>query len=229
MNLTEEFTRIIEYKILANELSIGEKLLPIRELALQYNVSRSVINAAIINLQTKGYLNIVTRQYIEVANWKKQGTLAVLDGLIANEILDSQLLQNLFDMRMLIECDCVARVSKNKNNKELIDKLSHIIKCEQMSNDLQNQVKYDLAFHQTIVADSDNMIYSMISTSYEKLSTKMIKAFYQSEDVRAFVHDLHNQILEAIKCHDEILAVKLLEKLLLHGEDKTKKLYKGEE
>ena len=56
-SLKELFVEEIESKILSGELAIGEKLPSERELAASMQVSRAVINAGIIELEQKGFLD----------------------------------------------------------------------------------------------------------------------------------------------------------------------------
>lgn len=41
-----------------------------------------------------------------VADWKKHGTMAILDGMISHNLYDKEFIDNLLESRMVIECTC---------------------------------------------------------------------------------------------------------------------------
>ena len=72
-SLTEQFVKEIEHRILTGQWPIGMRIPTSRELADEFMVSRSVINAGIAELCNIGYLRTVPRKYICVSNWKETG------------------------------------------------------------------------------------------------------------------------------------------------------------
>lgn len=72
-SLTEQFVKEIERRILTGEWEIGMKIPSSRELAEEFLVSRSVINAGIAQLCQNGYLRTLPRKYIYVSDWRKMG------------------------------------------------------------------------------------------------------------------------------------------------------------
>ena len=61
-SLTDLFVQQIENMILSGELSIGEQLPPVRDLSAKMGVSRSVINAGLVELEKLGFIEILPRQ-----------------------------------------------------------------------------------------------------------------------------------------------------------------------
>lgn len=98
-NLTDIFVNAIERKILTGEWRVGDRLPTLRELSESMGVSRSVVNAGIARLDKSGYLKIVPRKYIEVADWKKEGTLDVLNALLREELLTNDILNSVLSAR----------------------------------------------------------------------------------------------------------------------------------
>lgn len=82
INLSEKIVNSLENNILSGKLLPGSKLPPEREMAVQYNVSRPIIHNAIIMLQEKGLVKILPRHGIEVADYRVQGKLNLLDSII---------------------------------------------------------------------------------------------------------------------------------------------------
>lgn len=54
-----------------------------------------------------------------VADWKSGGTLAVLNGLLANDLMDERTLSSLFDCRYLIMTDSAFLAAQNRTEADL--------------------------------------------------------------------------------------------------------------
>lgn len=76
--LKELFIQELETMILSGELPIGTKLPPERELAQTMQISRSVVNAGIIEMANKGFLEINPRIGTCVADYHTNGKLDTL-------------------------------------------------------------------------------------------------------------------------------------------------------
>lgn len=72
------FVQELETMILSGELPIGSKLPPERELAKTMQISRSVVNAGIVEMADKGFLEINPRQGTTVADYHMNGKLDTL-------------------------------------------------------------------------------------------------------------------------------------------------------
>lgn len=224
LSLTDRFVKEIELKILKGEWAIGQKLPPLRELALDMQVSRSVVNAGIVELINKGYLKSLPRKWTEVNSWKREGTLAVLNGIMENNIWDEELLMSLFDSRMLIECESARLAAINRTEEDLA-KLKSILSKEKKANNrtLEEIIGCDLLFHHTIAVASGNMVYPLILKSFEKSTFKLMGDFY-SQDVHKFVYDKHSELVKAIELKDADSAKIIMRELLAHGEIITRKI-----
>ena len=105
-SLTDLFVAEIERRILTEEWRVGQRVPSFRALADDFNVSRSVINAGMVELAEHGYLTTIPRKHTIVADWKKHGTMAILDGMISHNLYDKEFIDNLLESRMVIECTC---------------------------------------------------------------------------------------------------------------------------
>lgn len=98
-SLTETVIQKLKVSILSGEYPVGEKLPTLRELAELFDVSRSVINAAVVDLSTNGYINIVPTKWIEVADWKHDGNLTIFSDLVSLGLIDGKELSDLLEAR----------------------------------------------------------------------------------------------------------------------------------
>lgn len=226
LSLTQEFVKAVELKILKGEWEIGQRVPTLRELAESMNLSRSVINAGIVELINKGYLKTVPRKWTVVNNWRREGTLAVVNGIMEYRIYDETLLKSIFDSRMLIECECAYKAAANRTNEDLY-KLKKIIQSEQRPDrTIDEVVLTDLMFHHTIAVASGNMVYPLMLKSFEHSTYKLIHDFYSEKDVYQFVYNHHLRLYKAIKEKDADAAKNIMQELLVHGEKVVNKVLK---
>ncbi len=222
MSLTAEFVKGIERKILTGEWAVGDRLPTLRSLAQNSYVSRSVINAGIVELQSKGYIQTVPRKYSAVADWKKRGTFAVLRGIVENELYDENFVNNILDARMTIECAAV-RDAAVKRTAEDIRELRKIIDEENKVVDPNETIAADIAFHHTVAVASQNIVYPMLLNSFEDMIIKFVAVFYRNSSDRKSLYLNHDLICYAIADKDPDLAENTMKTILKQGEAVVKK------
>ncbi len=76
--LKELFIEQLESMILSGKLQIGEKLPSERDLAATMQISRSVVNAGIVDMADRGFLDIIPRSGTYVADYRKNGKIETL-------------------------------------------------------------------------------------------------------------------------------------------------------
>lgn len=222
-SLTDKFVEDIERKILSSEWKVGQKVPTLRELSDVMGLSRSVVNAGIMDLIGKGYLRTVPRKWTEVTDWRREGTLAVLNGIMKYDIWSEGVLKSLLDSRMLIECDCAYNAALNRKNEDL-QILKHIISVEASGKErgIDEIIRYDLMFHHMIAIASGNVVYPLILKSFENSTHKLVSAFYSHDEVYNYVLDHHTRLLQAIESKDADRAKLIMQELLVHGERITR-------
>lgn len=222
-SLTEDFVHTIERKILSGEWKTGDRLLPLRELADSMKVSRSVVNAGIAELAKAGYLKIVPRKWTEVADWQREGTLQVLEGLSREGLLADESLDSVLEARRLIECECI-QLACIHATKEEIEELGRHIESEISARTLKERVANDMKLHHMISVMSGNMVYPLIIKSFEKTEEEFVTIFYKNSDVFEYVVNMHKEIYSNLKERNVPGAREAMERLLRHGEQKVRKV-----
>lgn len=220
-SLTEQFVKEAERKILTGEWAIGMKIPPLRVLAEEFHVSRSVINAGIVELCNNGYLKTVPRQYICVSDWRQDGKFALLSGLIENGLCDMRFFDDLLEGRMAIE-KAVARKAATARTEEDIRLIGAIIEKERNAVTPEEKALCDREFHHAIAVASHNFVYTVILNSFDGVAERLTREFYQKIVDGAFVLQTHVALWDALRERREDLAEKVMEKLLAHGENELK-------
>lgn len=225
-SLTETIIEELKISILSGEYKPGEKLPTLRELAELYNVSRSVINAVVVDLETNGYIKIVPTKWIEVADWRNEGNLSILADQVAFGLLEEKQLLDLLEARKFLEMECIRKAAKHATANQL-GRLRALIIEEGTEEDPKKRAQYDLLFHYAICKMSGNDVYGFIMKAFEASSIPLIEQFYSDHEVYSFVLETHQRIAEAIAGKNRKEAETQMQLLLEHGETIIKKVLQG--
>ena len=216
-SLTEEFVKEIERRILTGQWPIGMRIPTSRELAEEFMVSRSVINAGISELCSNGYLQTFPRKYICVSNWKETGGFALLSGLMANGLCDRQFFDDVFESRMNTGKATAIKAAGARTQEDLA-RIRLAIEKEKTCRSPAEMAGADQEFHRAIAAASHNIIYMVTHNNFNTVASTLALEFYQQLRDYDFVIDLHEKIYEAIKKRNPAEAERLIFILLSHGE-----------
>lgn len=178
-NLKAGFINYMQGQILSGKLKPGDRLLPERELAAQYGISRGSVNQGILDLERMGFLKIVPRKGTFVEDYLKKATPDTVTAIMGydSEYISDSLFKDLMDMRILIERECTSLACRNINKdtkKLLLDKNEAIFKADaaEIADALYN-------YHCCICEISGNAAYLMIFRSFRKMTTKLISIHYE--------------------------------------------------
>ncbi len=221
-NMTELLTKIIKNAIIDGEYQIGDKLLPLRELATKYQVSRSVVNSAISTLAAQGFVTVTPRHFVVVDDYMTKGPINILIDVLnsKNQPLKLKLMKDALEFRKFVEIECVRMVIRGKNENFLA--IDESIRQEQVylshpTRDINTLVELDLQFHRSIIHETGNSVYKLIHRNFEELATRMIRFFYQHFEHAEQVFKWHATIHQAIVAGNEELAVTILNNVLDQG------------
>lgn len=220
--MTSVLIKKIKNDIINGVYQPGDRLLPLRELSIKYDVSRSVVNSVVSSLSAQGYLSVSPRHYVVVNDFLQTGTLKILDDVLdsQNQKLKLKLVKDVLEYRKTIATQALLIIFQNDDVE--LSNLSNIIDQQRMwlkepINDLSVLVNLDMLFHQYLLESTNNMVYKLIYRHFESFSLKMITYFYQNYDLAAQNFTLYVTIFDAIINKDEKLAVDTLSKVLDQG------------
>lgn len=176
-SLHELFVDQLEHLIISGKLQIGEKLPPERQLAEMMQVSRSVVNSGINELEKKGFLVIKPRSGTYVADYRRKGTIDTLmaimkynGGRIRNEEIRS-----IFEIRVALDSLaaklCIDKIS-DEEIQLLLDKVEAIHIAENKSDAIQAafefQHEFALISGNTLIPLVFQSFYAPINTMWER-------------------------------------------------------------
>ena len=219
----QEFISQIEHNILSGKWKVGEQIPTERELVSMYGASRTVVNAALSELAQKGFLNINPRQWTQVADYKREGTLAVIFSMMQynGRNVDMELLQSVLDARLLVETES-AKLAAQKRTDEDIALLKSINRSEKEIIDIKERAEIDYSFHHALTLAGGNLVYPLIINSFRPFALIYLEIFYSRIEDPSALAQRHSEIIEAIKDRDAASAERLVRELLLHGEQVLK-------
>lgn len=215
-SLTEKFVSTLEKRILTGQWPIGSMVPSLRNLTQEFGVSRSVVNVGISELESLGYLSSSARKNTVVADWKKEGSLAILNGLLANDLMDERTLASMFDCRYLIMTDSafLAAINRTEENMSL---LRSMVEKEDYEGGAEKLAEYDMRLHRAVASASGNAVYPLILKSFEPSIAHLIEKFYRDPAVIAFIKEKHGELISAIGRGDSEEAKTAMKELLQHG------------
>ena len=127
-SVREQFVRTIESQILSGERKIGDRLPSARELCKLLDVSLTTVNTGLGELAAKGFVEIVPRQGVFVADYLQRGTPDALISLIRYHggRLGAAEVRNFCEARMAIDPDIAEWVIQRASDAQL-DELGELL------------------------------------------------------------------------------------------------------
>jgi DNA-binding FadR family transcriptional regulator len=212
----------LEHLILSGELETGQKLPSERNLASSLNVSRPVLHEALVDLSAKGLVDIHPRRGVFIANFRKNGSFALLDALLnySEGELDSRFINSLIAMRMLFETENARLAAANRSDTHLQKFQKIIAKEVSTSLTLEEKVSLDFEFHLLIALASGNDIYPLIINSFKNVYTNITRKFFIVTETNIIqeVYTFHQHLVSAIEAQNSEESFNIMKKMLEHGE-----------
>lgn len=179
--LTELFINELEGMILSGELKTGERLPPERELAAKMKVSQAVINAGIRELDSRGFLRIVPRQGVFVADYIRDGNIHTMKAILEHTggPLDPDIEAPLCQFRRALEVP-TCRAAANRTPEHL-ETISAVITQAQSEEDPARFADLCFQFHHEVAIASGNMYYPMIIQSCRPLYQFFYRHYFNSQ------------------------------------------------
>jgi DNA-binding FadR family transcriptional regulator len=215
VNLTQQFVYKMTEGIIGEKWPVGNTLPSFRDLAKEYGVSRSVINTAIAVLENKGYVEIVTRKGAVVRDWKKEGTVTVLNDAISLGYFQPDLIDSFFSLLNYAECNGVFEAA-SKAKEEDIFELKITIEKEAVERNAENLVNLYLKFHEHVATMSNNIAYCLIFASLKEAFTKIAQIYTLDGSAKQQCFKMHKDIFQSLKDHDGQKAKWEMQELLDH-------------
>lgn len=167
-SLRELFIEQLIHMILSDKLKVGEKLPPERQLAEMMQVSRSVVNGGISELEKMGFLVVKPRSGTYVADYRRKGTIETLlsimkynGGRIRNEEIRS-----IFEIRIALDV-LAAQLCIDRITDEEVQLLLEIVERIRDAENISDAIRAAFDFQHEFALASKNTLIPLIFQSFK--------------------------------------------------------------
>lgn len=210
-SLTDLFVREIEKMVLSGELKKGERLPPERELAAKMKVSTAVVNGGIKRLAEKGFITILPRKGLMVADYIREGNIETLETILEynRDYYEENIIESLVDFRKSYEIKVTEECCVNKKEENLAILLSLL---EKMKNENDPDVLSELAyeFHHEIAIASGGVVHALLIATFKIGYTSSYRSVLSQANFRDAYLKFFASLYEAIKKSDKESASKIV-------------------
>ncbi|MET8472050.1 FadR/GntR family transcriptional regulator [Streptomyces sp. NPDC006422] len=198
--VTQQAIERVKAMIGGGDLQPGQRLPTERDLAAQLGISRSSMREAIRALTVLGVLEARHGSGIYVTQLEA-GDLLETFGVVADLSRGTQLVE-LLEVRRILESTATALAAARITRSQLAEVADHLAAME-ATDDPEEILAHDLAFHRTIAAAAGNDTMAAI---LEGLSSRTFRARvwrgYEQEGAFERTRREHARILRALNDHD---------------------------
>lgn len=166
-SLQELFIEQLETMILSGKLQIGEKLPPERQLAEMMQISRSVVNSGINELEKKGFLIVKPRSGTYVADYRRKGTIDTLTAIMKYNggRMRNEEIRSIFELRMALD-SLAARLCIDKISDEDIQLLFEKAEDIRLADSRTEAIHAAFEFQHEFALVSGNTLLPLVFQSF---------------------------------------------------------------
>ena len=207
LNIVEQ----IQQSIRDGDLVPGDQLLPERELAEQFGVSRASIRQALAVLENNGAIEITPRDGAYIRRQRAGDAIEPLAHILYQE---RDQVAHLFELRRIIETQAACLAARRRTTAD-IERLRQL--NQQFETDLHNRdsaFQANTQFHIAIVETAQNPLLTEVMTTIltatiTVYATPRQESLANTNNRLRFVAE-HEDIIRAIERQDETLACDLV-------------------
>jgi GntR family transcriptional repressor for pyruvate dehydrogenase complex len=201
-SLTSQVADAILDRIVSQSLRPGDALPSERELADQFNVSRTVVREAVRTLAGKGVVEVRSGRNIRVATVpasavQESMSLFLRDGQVSRE--------KLAEVRATLEIEIAGLAAQRATREQIVALEQAAQQMEAVQDDVDAAAVADVAFHRAIAVGTDNELYTILLDSIAgALIALRREVLAPPLTTRHGVSAIqaHAKILERISAHD---------------------------
>lgn len=190
----------IQRRILAGELKVGDHLPSERELAEQFQVSRTAVREAVKTLSEKGLVQVFPGKGTFVTNGTSQALRQSLGMMM--KIGQAEGTRDLVEVRHIFEPEIAALAAQRAGDEHIAAMKEAVRVMDGALDDADAYIEADLDFHLALAEASQNLIIlTLIDSFVDLLREQRIRIFHvEGGPQRGQIH--HKRILEAITNRD---------------------------
>lgn len=189
----------LEKQILSGELRTGDRLPTERELANQFNVSRTAVREAMKSLTQKGLVDMRPGRGTVVIDATSQAVRHSLDLMMRlGQVGKPESLANLVEVREILEPAIAAMAAERITETELQAMRAAVETMDANLDDAEAYIKADNDFHRALAISTRNEIIVAFSDSIVELLNELRKQIFRTAGGPGRGQQHHKLILEAV-------------------------------
>jgi GntR family transcriptional repressor for pyruvate dehydrogenase complex len=188
----------IEKRILDGELRSGDRLPTERELAEQFQVSRTAVREAMKILAQKGLVDMRPGRgtiVIDGAHEAMQDSIGLVMKLKLGEVGGSD---NLVEVRAILETEIAALAAARATEKEIAAMREAVQEMDESLNDADTYIAADNRFHEALARATQNALIIILINSIVNLLSEQRKQVFQVEGGPEHGQVHHKRILDSV-------------------------------
>jgi GntR family transcriptional regulator, transcriptional repressor for pyruvate dehydrogenase complex len=201
--LFEHVMHAIEQRILSGQLRPSDSLPTERELAQQFNVSRTAVREAIKALEQAGLVTVRHGRGVVVA---AASQARVADSIARFLRVENSPLWAVVELRGILETEVAPLAAQRRTADDLAQLSALVARMEQLIDAPTEYVETDLEFHRALVASAHNPLFEVVLDPFRSAlrHSRNIGATVPNAPKRSIVS--HRRILEAVRAGDATAA-----------------------
>lgn len=225
-SVKELFVNQLVGMILSGELRPGDRLPTERELAEKTRISKTVVHEGVRELHRLGFLDVMTRRGITVADYAQTGNLDTLMAVMRYQggYLDDKTAQSLLKVRLYLEGPAFEELAAH-HTPEDVQKLEALQKAaEEAAQDGAHSLAEALfQYHRTVAFLSGNSITPLIMNAFAPASLEFWRRYIQDCGAEACLETLR-EFTQCIREKDGVRACTILREGIEEFQLRTGKL-----
>jgi GntR family transcriptional repressor for pyruvate dehydrogenase complex len=197
-NLSEVVAEAIMERIAQGEFGIGDRLPTEYGLMEAYGVGRNVVREAVRQLVALGLLDVRPGRGAIVVSVEADGAL---DTRVVSALLSDQTVKDLYEFRMLIEVEIVARAAERATPADIAAIADEHRRYARLLAAGGPVYLADVAFHRAIAVASGNSVYVRVIDALSDLLEATRKQTDHVPQAPETALSEHEEILEAVRAH----------------------------
>ena len=179
------------------DLKPGDKLLPERELAEQFGVSRTAVREAVKALSLRGLVEVHPGRGTFVINSTPQAVRHSLDLMIKIDGIEG--IRSLVEVREILEPEIAALAASKASDEQVIAMQEIVSLMDATIEDIEAFIEADLDFHLTLAESTQNILIPTLVDTLVAMLREHRKRIALVEDGMTRAQDHHKTIMLAVK------------------------------
>jgi GntR family transcriptional regulator, transcriptional repressor for pyruvate dehydrogenase complex len=188
----------LEEQIVSGRLAEGSKLPSERVIAEEYGLSRPTVREALRDLAGRGLVEIVPGRGAYVRRPRPGDLAGPLEAFYRRQQITPR---HLVEARKMIECEA-ASLAAGRSGRNDLEVMELALARFDLSTDLVDRTRYDIAFHMSIVRAARNPVVEMMYGSIRGFVVQLMLRSLGDPTVSRAGVPYHREIYEAISARD---------------------------